>query len=104
MKPEIVRCPTCGRKQRRSTEANRRYWGLLHEISEAIKPERTQYSSECWHEYFKQRFIGSEDFTLPNGKVQTRAFSSAELDKAEFSEYMTKVEAWAADKGVYLQE
>ena len=104
MKPEIIRCPTCGRRQRRSSDANRRYWALLHEISEQIKPMKQQYSSETWHEYFKTHFLGATEIELPNGKTLTRPHSTAELDKIEFTEYMTQVEAWAADKGVYLAE
>jgi len=46
VKPTIVKCPACGRRQRRSTEANRRYWALLHEISEQIKPDGKQFGSD----------------------------------------------------------
>ena len=104
MKPEIIKCPTCGRKQRRSTEANRRYWALLHEISEQLKPMKQQYSSEVWHEYLKQHFLGADEIHLPNGKTMIRPLSSAELDKTEFADYMTQVEAWANEKGVFLAE
>jgi len=104
MKPQITRCPTCGRKQRRSSEANRRYWALLHEISEGIKPTGEAYGSETWHEYFKQRFLGADEVQLPNGKSFLRSHSTADLETAGFAEYLDKVQAWAAQRGVYLQD
>ena len=100
----IDRCPTCKRRIRRSSEANRRYWLVLHTVAEQIKPEGQQYSAETWHNYFKMRFIGAEDFKLPNGKVIVMPKSSAELDKGEFHEYAEQVELWANARGVYLDE
>ena len=104
MKPTIIRCPTCGRKQRRSSEANRRYWALMHEISENIKPQGKQYSSEVWHDYLKQKFLGADERQLPNGKTLVIPHSTAELDTAGFADYMTQVEAWANEHGAYLAE
>lgn len=104
MKPKITRCPTCKRPQKRSVEANRRYWLLLHLIAESIKPAGQSYSAEQWHLYAKSKWIGCDDVRLPNGKVVTIPRSSAELDTGEFNDYMTQLEAWAADRGVYLED
>lgn len=98
------RCPSCGRLETRSTQANARYWLLLHEIADGIKPGGLSYSAENWHEYFKQRFLGADEMRLPNGKVVIIHRSSADLDTAEFNEYQTRVEAWAAERDVYLQD
>jgi hypothetical protein len=98
------RCPHCKRQMKRSSEANRRYWLLIHAIADKLKPQGQQYSAEVWHEYAKQRFLGADDVTLPNGKVMTRAKSSAELDKAAFAEYMTAVEEWALEHDVWLAD
>jgi len=104
MKPEIIRCPTCGRRQRRSTEQNRLLWAILGEISEQIKPMGRQYGSESWLAYFKTRFLGADTVQLPNGQELVKPFSSSELDKHEFSEFVERIQAWAADKGVYFSE
>ena len=104
MKPEIIKCPVCGRRRRRSSEANRRYWALLHEISEELKPDGKQYSSETWHDYLKCKFLGADERVLPNGKTLIIPHSSAELDSVEFADYQTQVEAWANEQGVYLDE
>lgn len=80
------------------------YWALLHEISEHVKPEKQSYSSEVWHEYFKGRFLGTDEIKLPNGKSFLRSHTTADLETSQFSEYLDKVQAWAAERGVYLQE
>jgi hypothetical protein len=98
------RCPACGRREKRSSEANRRYWALVTEISEKLKPQGVAYGITPWHEWLKSRFLGCEDMRLPNGATMTQPLSSSDLEPPEFSDYMTAVEAWAAEQGVYLSE
>lgn len=98
------RCPTCHRRHKRSSEANRRYWALLHAIAAKIKPGGTGYSAETFHIYYKSKFLGCDDVTLPSGKVLTIPRSSADLDTAEFGDFVTQVEADAASRGVYLAD
>lgn len=98
------RCPTCHRKHKRSTEANRRYWLLLHVIADKVKPDGKQYSADTWHTYWKLHLLGGNDVTMPNGKVVVIPNSSADLDKSEFHDYVCKVEAWANGRGVFLDE
>ena len=98
------RCPTCHRLHKRSHPQNALYWSLLHMIAERVKPEGAQYSAEVWHVYFKDKILGREEVTLPNGKTTTRESSTALLDVAEFSEYFEKVQAWAANRGVWLAD
>ena len=98
------RCPTCKRKLRRSNEANRRYWMIIHLIADKVKPAGAEYSPETWHSYFKLRLLGGDDVKLPNGKTLVLPKSSAELDTHEFHEYAEKVEAWAAERDVFLDE
>lgn len=89
---------------KRSQQANRRYWELLHQISDHLKPQGEYYAAKVWHEYLKERFLGADDMKLPNGKVHSIPRSTASLDTAEFNDYMTRCEAWANDKGVFLVE
>ena len=97
------RCPACGRTVTRSTEQNKRYWVLVHAIAE--KPvQSTLYSPETWHIYIKQRFLGSREELLPNGKTVQVQHSTADLDVSEFNDYMTQVEAWASEHGIHLPE
>lgn len=98
------RCPTCRRKIRRSNEANRRYWLVLHTLADKVKPKEVHYSAETWHTYFKLKLLGGDDVRLPNGKVIVVPKSSAELDKSEFHAYAEQVELWMNERGVYLDE
>jgi len=98
------RCPVCRRAYKRSSEANSRYWALMASISDALPVQGQTFSPAVWHEYFKQHFLGAKTFTLPNGKELVIPTSSASLDTQEFGEYMERVEAWAAKRGVFLQE
>lgn len=98
------RCPSCNRKIRRSSEANRRYWLTIHAIADKVKPGGAQYSAETWHTYFKLKLLGGDDVKLPNGKVIVVPKSSADLDKGEFHDYAEQVELWMNERGVFLDE
>lgn len=102
MKPE--RCPTCKRRHTRSHQANARYWLLLHAIAEKVKPGGASYSAEAWHTYMKSRYLGCDDVKLPNLKTLSMPRSTANLDVAEFNDYMTAVETWAGERDVWLDE
>jgi hypothetical protein len=82
--------------EKRTTPQNRRYWGkgVLAQIAEQAAPNGKLYSAEVWHEQFKRQFIGVEE--LPNGQVIGK--SSTGLSKAEFSDFCTQVEAYAAQE------
>ena len=98
------RCPTCRRRIKRSSQANRLYWLLLHELADKLRPDGQQYSAEAFHTYYKSRFLGCDDVKLPNGKTLTIPRSSADLDIAEFADYVAQVEADAAERGVFLAD
>lgn len=99
------RCPTCGRKRKRSNPANARYWALLAKIAAVVYHKGKLYPPESWHEDFKRALLGCDDVALPSGEVLTIPRSTADLTTDEFSDYMAKVEAWALDEhGVWLEE
>ncbi len=77
---------------------------MLHLISENVKPEGVEHAPETWHVYFKQRYIGVEEIKMPNGHELRIPKSSADLDTAEFAEYMLKVELWAQERNVFMDE
>lgn len=85
-------------KSRRSTDQNKRYWAILNEIAEMAWIDGKQFSPEAWHEFFRRKFIGCEE--LPGG--QTCGISTTTLNVHEFTEYMNKIEAYAASElGIY---
>lgn len=89
---------------KRSTEANRRYWLLLHAMADKLKPNGQTFSADVWHTWAKSKYLGCDDVTLPNGKVLAIPRSSADLDVAEFNEFMTALEAFANERGVWLED
>ena len=93
-------CPLCGSKPKRSNEQNRRYWELLNQLAEQLKTADGKFSAEVWHWYFRQRFLGCEDVTLPNRKKMVIPRSTTDLDIPEFTEYMDRVEHFAHEHGV----
>ncbi len=81
-------------KGKRNLAQNARYWKLLAEIAEQVRVEGRLYSNEVWHEHMKRRFIGLID--LPGGGVI--GASTTKENTAEFAEFMTKVESYAASE------
>ena len=82
------------RLKKRTPEQNRRYWGrgVLAQIAEQATVNCKLYSAEVWHEQFKSMFIGFDE--LPNGQIIGK--SSTGLTTAEFCDFCTQVEAYAA--------
>lgn len=90
-------------RRKRTQPQNRRYWGrgVLAQVAEQAVVNGKLYSAEIWHEQFKRQFIGFDE--LPNGQIVGR--SSTALTTAEFSEFCSKVEAYAATElGVTFYE
>lgn len=79
-------------KAKRSLEQNRLYWQRLNEIAEQAWVGGKQFSAEAWHEFYKRQLIGYEE--LPRGG--TVGISTTSLSVAEFSDYINRVEAYAA--------
>lgn len=84
---------TVTRRKRTKTQ-NRRYWGggVLAQVAAQAVVNGKQYDAETWHEFMKRKFIGVTE--LPDGSVVGK--SSTDLTTAEFSEFCTQVEAYAA--------
>lgn len=100
----MSRCPTCNQLHRRTHPQNARYWALLHVLADKVAPAGMTFSAEVWHLEFKRRFLGCDDVTLPTGRVMPVPKSSADLDVAAFGDYMTQVEAFANERGAFLED
>lgn len=83
--------------RKRSGEANAFYWGfLLEQIAEQVWVEGRQYSKDVWHEYFAQMYAEHIEIPLPDGSIHSRRKSTSEMKADEFSDYLKKVESYAA--------
>lgn len=100
----IDRCPTCKRRITRSSESNRKYWALLHVMAEKLRPRGQTFSAETFHLWAKSKFLGCTDHVLPSGKTMTIPVSTANLDQDEFNKFLDKVEAFANEHGVWLED
>lgn len=90
-------------KRKRTKPQNRRYWGkgVLAQVAEQATVNGRLFAAETWHEQFKRQFIGVVE--LPNGDVVGK--SSTDLSTAEFSDFCSAVEAYAAGElGVTFYE
>lgn len=89
--------------RKRTKPQNRRYWGrgVLAQIAEQATVNGKLFSAEVWHEQMKRQFIGFEE--LPNGEIIGK--SSTGLSTAEFCDFCTQVEAFAAQElGVFFYD
>ena len=98
------RCPTCKQLKKRNSHQNRLYWALLSLIAEQLPVKGQGYTSQTWHHYLGQRYLGCHDVTLPNGKVLTMPISTSTLSVDEFAEYFDRCVAWASEHGIVLPD
>lgn len=89
-------------REKRRLAANRRYWAILQDIAEQVKPSGQAYGADTWHRYFAAKYLGVNEIKLPNGKVLFEPVSTTTLTVEEFHEYTTKIEAFVAERGVLL--
>lgn len=77
---------------KRSGDQNRLYWVVLSEIAEAVEVDGKRFSKEAWHEHFRAEFLPKQE--SPSGLV---AISTTQMTKPEFADYVTRVQAYAAN-------
>lgn len=84
-------------EKKRSVEQNRRYWGpVLTTIAEQAWVNGRTFHKDCWHEMFGRMFGVCDELVLPDGEIVTRRLSTTQMTVGQFSEFMTRVEAYAA--------
>lgn len=93
------------RPETRSNEQNNLMWALLSEISRA-KPEGRKYSPEIWKSLFMSEagFKPIFEPSLDGRGVVPIGYKSSRLAKAEFSELIECIRAYAAEHDVKLRD
>ena len=104
LRPDI--CPTCGQRKKRSIPQNARLHKLFTEISSNLTAKDGLYHShQWWKVMMKDHFLGYEpEYRRPDGKVIEVLRSTADLSVDELNEFMTQVEMYANERGVYLED
>jgi hypothetical protein len=110
---------TAGRRMRalfeevgddRSAQQARYYWGAcLRDISEQAVILGERWTAEAWHELFKRQFLGYEIKKVKvagrrKATIIRRLRSTTGLSVRKFSDYLDKIQAFAAtDLGVQFR-
>lgn len=84
-------------KTKRSIEQNKRMWSVLSEIAGQVWLDGKTHPAECWHEFFKRKFLPVDTRWLC-GELIVITGSTTDLNKKEFAEYMTQIEAHASQE------
>jgi len=88
----------------RTTAQNSFYWATLTAISEQIMPGGKAHDPDVWHSYFKAKFLPGRMIELPNGQVIEQEPTTTGLTKAQFSDYVEQVYAWATERGLTMSD
>jgi hypothetical protein len=92
-------------EQTRNVLQNRRLWAIYKTISEQAFVNGQNFSTDVWHEMFARKFGVCDEVILPDGEIVIRRKSTTQMSVAEFSEYMDRVESYAAQElGVSFAE
>lgn len=103
------RCPVCGNRKQRSSGQNRRYWSLIRLMAKKSK----EFSAETWHEYFAREFLPMVEIQMPDLTTELVRMSTHDLpmhrdpndpEAPNWDDYTLQVEAWCAERGVYLPD
>jgi hypothetical protein len=82
-------------KSKRSVEQNARLHAILQDIAENAWVDGKQFDMETWKEFFRRRFIGTQEIVMPDGEIVERGVSTTTLDVHAFGEFMVKIEEYA---------
>lgn len=75
----------------------KRLHALLTVISEQAWVDGKRWPMLAWKRFYACKFIGFHETTLPGGHIEREAFSTEELNREEYGDLMTKIEADAVE-------
>jgi len=79
----------CIKKDKRTLSQNSTYWLWITAIQ-----QETGNDKNLLHEYFKQKFLGTENITVFDSNLNV-AVSTTKLDTKQMSEYMNRIQEFA---------
>ena len=90
-------------KSKRSDDQNRKLHAMLNELATNAWINGKQFTPDTWKEFVRQKFIGTEEIDMPDGRRIERGISTTTLSVQEFSELIEQINEWAASElGVIL--
>jgi hypothetical protein len=85
-------------RERRTIDQNRLYWLWLSCIM-----DETGEHKDALHEYFKQHFLGCDEYKVFNKQQITIPKSTATLDTKQMTEYLERIQQFASSElGIVL--
>ena len=57
-----------------------------------------QFDTSTWHAYFAELYGEKVEITLPDGRIHVTRRSTSDMSVGDFSEYLAKVQAHAANE------
>ena len=89
-------------KPKRKLSQNNLYWSWLTTLAKHFSKKAPPYHAEQMHDLMRHKFLGYENQIIGSTEIKGQLISTASLESPAMSEYMTKIEAWAADMGCLL--
>ena len=101
----MAKCKECGQEPRRSLPQNNRLHLLFTEIAANVQAADGLYHNHHWWKVmFKDRWLGYDEYRKSDGAVITVLKSTADCNMAELNDFMARVERWAAEHEIWLQD
>ena len=92
-------------RKRRSDQQNRRYWGaIIRAFGDFLRENGESITDLQAHELMKHKFLRRTWVDTKTGEAHDYTRSTAELNTAEFTEYMDDCENWLAEFGIIIEE
>ena len=79
-----------------------RVW--LQHLADAFSKPDQKFSDDDMHDLMRHKFLGYTDKVVGNTVIRDQLKSTANgaIAKSDMSEYMTQIDVWAQELGVYL--
>lgn len=86
-------------EQLRSQEANSAYWAWINEVCDAGVQDANgdPFTADTLHRLLKRKHLGKFIRVMPNGDTEELEATTTRLTRKEFSDYMTRCQAWIAE-------
>lgn len=100
-----MKCPTCGREHKRSSEQNRRLHAIFNLMQDQLTDKNGQKQhAQWWKVCSKAEWLGFMEFRKPDGSIIQVLRSTADCSVEELNKFMETVERYCAKRGVYLED
>ena len=89
----------------RSISQNGLYWMWMGQLAESFnsRSKDANFSKDDMHDLMRHKFLGYESKTIGKTELKDILRSTTKLLKGEMHHYMTQVDVWASEVGVFLQ-